>query len=57
MADIALIIGNGLDLNLGLPAKYCDSIKRKDRVDTADGFNCNLLSFLISKITTQMRHT
>ena len=42
MADIALIIGNGFDLDMGLPSRYSDFIKSKEWNDAVSGFNIYL---------------
>ena len=39
MADIALIIGNGFDLDMGLPSRYSDFIRSKEWHDAVKGFN------------------
>ena len=39
MADIALIIGNGFDLDMGLPSRYSDFIRSKEWNDAVRGFN------------------
>lgn len=33
MADIAIIIGNGFDIDMGLPSKYSDFVKSKEWED------------------------
>lgn len=38
MADIVLIIGNGFDLDLGLPSKYSDFIKSQEWRDLMKRF-------------------
>lgn len=42
MADIALIIGNGFDIDMGLPSKYSDFIRSKEWDDAVSGFNIYL---------------
>lgn len=42
MADIAFIIGNGFDLDMGLPSRYSDFIKSKEWHDAVSGFNIYL---------------
>lgn len=42
MADIALIIGNGFDLDMGLPSRYSDFIRSKEWNDAVSGFNIYL---------------
>lgn len=42
MADIALIIGNGFDLDMGLPSRYSDFIRSKEWHDAVSGFNIDL---------------
>lgn len=39
MADIALIIGNGFDLDMGLPSSYSDFIRSIEWNDAVSGFN------------------
>ena len=39
MADIALIVGNGFDLDMGLPSKYSDFILSKEWQDVLKKFN------------------
>ena len=39
MADIALIIGNGFDIDMGLPSRYSDFIRSKEWHDAVSGFN------------------
>lgn len=39
MADIALIIGNGFDIDLGLPSRYSDFIKSKEWDNVVKGVN------------------
>lgn len=39
MADIALIVGNGFDLDMGLPSKYSDFIISKEWQDVLKKFN------------------
>ena len=39
MADMALIIGNGFDLDMGLPSRYSDFIRSKEWNDAVSGFN------------------
>ena len=43
MADVALIIGNGFDLDMGLPSKYSDFIRSKEWQEVVNGFNCFLV--------------
>lgn len=43
MADIALIIGNGFDLDMGLPSKYSDFVESKEWKDAIHGFNTFLM--------------
>lgn len=42
MADIAFIIGNGFDLDMGLPSRYSDFIRSKEWNDAVSGFNIYL---------------
>ena len=42
MADVALIVGNGFDIDMGLPSKYSDFIKSKEWQDVVSGFNIYL---------------
>lgn len=42
MADIALIIGNGFDLDMGLPFSYSDFIRSKEWHDAVSGFSIYL---------------
>ena len=44
MADIALIIGNGFDVDMGLPSKYSDFIESKEWKDVVKGVGSFLLS-------------
>lgn len=39
MADIALIIGNGFDIDLGLPSRYSDFVKSKEWDNVVKGVN------------------
>lgn len=39
MADIALIIGNGFDLDMGMPTSYSDFIRSKEWNEAVSGFN------------------
>ncbi len=43
MAEIALIIGNGFDVDMGLPSKYSDFAKSKEWEDVIKGVDCFLL--------------
>ena len=43
MAELALIIGNGFDIDMGLPSKYSDFIKSKEWNDVVSGFHMFLL--------------
>jgi hypothetical protein len=36
MAEVAIIIGNGFDIDLGLPSKYTDFIESKEWKDIKD---------------------
>ena len=42
MADIALIVGNGFDIDMGLPSRYSDFIRSKEWNDAVSGFNIYL---------------
>ena len=42
MADIALIIGNGFDIDMGLRSRYSDFIRSKEWNDAVSGFNIYL---------------
>lgn len=42
MADVALIVGNGFDIDMGLPSKYSDFIKSKEWQNVVSGFNIYL---------------
>lgn len=42
MADIALIIGNGFDLDMGIASRYSDFIKSKEWNEAVSGFNVYL---------------
>lgn len=42
MAGVAFIIGNGFDIDMGLPSKYSDFIKSKEWQDVVRGFNIYL---------------
>jgi len=42
MAELALIIGNGFDIDMGLPSKYSDFIRSKEWNDAVSGFNIYL---------------
>lgn len=43
MADIALIIGNGFDIDMGLPSKYSDFFRSKEWKEAVNGFNFPLM--------------
>ena len=43
MADIALIIGNGFDVDMGLPSKYSDFIESKEWKDVVKGVDSFLM--------------
>ena len=34
MADVALIVGNGFDIDMGLPSRYSDFIRSKEWNDS-----------------------
>ena len=42
MADVALIVGNGFDIDMGLPSRYSDFIRSKEWNDAVSGFNIYL---------------
>lgn len=42
MADVALIVGNGFDIDMGLPSRYSDFIRSKEWNDAVNGFNIYL---------------
>lgn len=42
MADIALVIGNGFDIDMGIPSRYSDFIRSKEWQDVVRGFNVYL---------------
>ena len=42
MAQLALIIGNGFDIDMGLPSRYSDFIKSKEWNNAVSGFNVYL---------------
>lgn len=39
MADVALIVGNGFDIDMGLPSRYSDFIRSKEWQDVLKKFN------------------
>lgn len=39
MADIAIIIGNGFDIDMGLPSRYSDFVKSKEWQDLVSGID------------------
>ena len=51
MADVAVIIGNGFDIDMGLPSKYSDFIKSREWHDVVK----NLNSFL--QVEAYQRHS
>lgn len=42
MAQLALIIGNGFDIDMGLPSRYSDFIRSKEWNEAVSGFNIYL---------------
>ena len=42
MADVAFIVGNGFDIDMGLPSRYSDFIRSKEWNDAVSGFNIYL---------------
>lgn len=42
MAELALIIGNGFDIDMGLPSRYSDFIRSKEWNEAVSGFNIYL---------------
>ena len=42
MAELALIIGNGFDIDMGLPSKYSDFIRSKEWKEVVNNFNIYL---------------
>ena len=42
MADVAFIVGNGFDIDMGLPSRYSDFIRSKEWNDAVNGFNIYL---------------
>lgn len=42
MADIAFVIGNGFDMDMGMPTSYSDFIKSKEWDEAVKGFNVYL---------------
>lgn len=58
MANVALIIGNGFDVDMGLPSKYSDFIRSKEWKDVCRGFSCSLLEdeYCKHSLINQLNH-
>ena len=51
MAQLALILGNGFDIDMGIPSRYSDFIRSKEWKDAVAGFHMTLLDKQYHKIS------